>query len=187
MHRAMLPSRATGFLGAAILLRLAAGRRCAWSAKCVRAETSTRQNQSRKQRQHRALHFMPPKPGNPLRIQSDATKQTLFWEAEIMAGLDFFGTRAVPVGVAGGGRRGRLTIGNHRLQVLLMSLERKTDASAINIHRQPVWLVSNRVRFAIDAALVRSAKRGSVIELRGRSGKPKRELIELFETIDPLR
>jgi len=68
-----------------------------------------------------------------------------------------------------------------------MSLERKTDASAINIHRQPVWLVSNRVRFAIDAALMRSAKRGPVIELRGRSGKPKRELIELFETMDPLR
>src|SRR5262249_17800040 len=60
VHRAMLPSRATCFFRTAILRGVAACWRCTRSAKCVGAEACAEENESRKQGEYRALHFMPP-------------------------------------------------------------------------------------------------------------------------------
>ena len=81
MHRAMLPSRATCFLRTAILLGVAACWRCTRSAKCVSAEACAEENESHKQGEDRALHFMPPS-------GKAATKPTRRYQAAFVLGRE---------------------------------------------------------------------------------------------------
>ena len=81
MHRAMLPSRATRFFRTAILLGVAACWRCTRSAKFIRAETCAEENESRKQGEYRALHFMPPS-------GRAATNPTRRYQADFLLGRE---------------------------------------------------------------------------------------------------